>query len=128
VQSLPTGRKPLRIIVTDDDPVLLARLVVMLREAGHGVFAAYDARAALELARYIPEVDLMITNTRIGTVETPELVKGVRATMPWLAILHIGDAFPDATGPLADVATLQEPFTSEELLAVMARLLVANKR
>jgi CheY-like chemotaxis protein len=124
VPSLPTARKPLRIVVTDDDPVLLGRLVVMLRDAGHGVFAAYDALAALELARYIPEVDLLITNTRIGAVDAPELIRSVRATMPWLAILHIGDPFPG--GPLADVATLQEPFTAEGLLAAIRRLLAAD--
>jgi DNA-binding response OmpR family regulator len=50
--------KPLRIVVTDDDPQLLVAIVQMLVDAGHAVFAAYDGRSACELAQYIPDLDL----------------------------------------------------------------------
>jgi CheY-like chemotaxis protein len=113
----------LRIVVTDDDPRLLTRLVTMLRAAGHGVFAAYDGLAALELAEYIPDLDLLITNTRLGTVPAPELIERVRKAKPWLAILHVGDPLPGGNTPFANVPTLREPFTREALLAAIGKLL-----
>ncbi len=127
--SPPASRsRGLRIVVSDDDPRLLTTLVMMLRDAGHGVFAAYDGLAALELAEQIPDLDLLITNTRLGNLNAPELIRRVRAAKPWLAILHVGDPLPDATGPLADVPTLREPFTSGDLLGAVNTLLGVGDR
>ena len=97
----------------------------MLSEAGHAVFAAYDGRSACELAQYLPDLDLVISNTRICNVNVPELIVRVRELKPWLAILHIGDPLPQE-GPLRGVPTLSEPFTSEELLAAITTLLTAR--
>jgi CheY-like chemotaxis protein len=125
---LSASAKPnhgLRIVVTDDNARLLLTLVEMLVEAGHAVFAAYDGRSACELAEYIPDLDLVISNTRICNLDVPDLVIRVRAAKPWLAILHIGDPLP-VSGPLAGVPSLQEPFTSEQLLAAITTLLAAR--
>lgn len=97
----------------------------MLREAGHGVFAAYDGQAACELAEYIPTLDLVITNTRLTNLNAPELIQRVRASKPWLAILHVGDPLP-SEGPLANVPTLREPFSSSELMDAMHAVLAAH--
>ena len=119
-----TPSKSLRIVVTDDDPQLLVAIVQMLVNAGHAVFAAYDGRSACELAQYIPDLDLVISNTRMCNVAAPELILRVRAAKPWLAILHIGDPLPE--GPLHDVPTLSEPFTADELTFAIAALLAAR--
>ncbi len=115
----------LRIVVTDDNPQLLMELVKMLTDAGHAVFAAYDGQSACELAEYIPNLDLVISNTRMCNVDIPELIVRVRATKPWLAILHIGEPLPHQ-GPLSGVPTLAEPFTSEQLLEAIAAVLAAG--
>ncbi len=117
--------KSLRIVVTDDDPRLLVTIVEMLVEAGHAVFAAYDGRSACELAHYIPDLDLVISNTRMCNVAAPELIIRVRESKPWLAILHIGDPLP-AEGPLHDVPTLAEPFTAAELTLAITTLLASR--
>jgi DNA-binding response OmpR family regulator len=126
MRSSPSKSSPsLRIVVTDDNPRLLITIVQMLVDAGHAVFAAYDGRSACELAEYIPDLDLVISNTRICNVNVPELIVRVRAVKPWLAILHVGDPLPNQ-GPLCDVPTLSEPFTSEELLAAITAILDAR--
>ncbi len=115
--------KHCRIVVTDDDPKLLTFLVTTLRDAGHCVFAAYDADSACELALAITDLDLLVTNTRLGTVSARDLIRQVRQDKPDLAILHVGDPLPNPDGLLNDVPTLQEPFTAEELLrAVRSQL------
>jgi DNA-binding response OmpR family regulator len=113
---------PWRIVVTDDDPQLMAFLVGALREAGHCVFAAYDGASACELALLIPDLDLLVTNTRWGSVTNRELIRSVRSNRPGLPILHIGDPMPNPDGLLDDVPALRQPFTQEELLEAVRKL------
>jgi two-component system cell cycle sensor histidine kinase/response regulator CckA len=112
-----------RIIVTDNKPAMVCALTETLRAAGNCVFAAYDGEAALELFVQLPVIDLLITNTHLGTVHGPELVRQVRNIRPDLPILHVlqaGDADSDMP---PDVDTLREPFTPNELLLKVGSLL-----
>jgi DNA-binding response OmpR family regulator len=113
----------LRVVVTDDNPALLALLIATLRSAGHCVFAAYDGLAACELATQLPNIQLLITNTRLAGVNAPELIRRVREEKPWLAILHVGDPLPEAGGFFGDVPTLREPFAPDQLLAAVRALM-----
>ena len=112
-----------RIVAADDDPMLLAFLATTLRDAGHCVFAAYDADAACELSLELDDVDLLITNTRLGSVSARELIRAVRREKPDLPILHVGEPLPNADGLLDNVPNLREPFTAETLLAAVRDLL-----
>ena len=77
--SVPPGRRNgRRIIVTDDNPTRLYALSQTLRDAGHCAFAAYDGESALELVVLLPDVDLLITNTRLGLVDGAELMRRTR--------------------------------------------------
>jgi DNA-binding response OmpR family regulator len=118
--------RPWRIVVTDDDPNLMAFLVGTLRDAGHCVFAAYDGDSACELALLIPDLDLLVTNTRWGIVSNRELIRQVRSKKPELPILHIGEPMPNPDGLLDDVPALRQPFTGNELLGKV-RDLVAHQ-
>jgi DNA-binding NtrC family response regulator len=118
--------RPWRIVVTDDDPKLMTFLVTTLRNAGHCVFAAYDGDSASELALLIPDLDLLVTNTRWGTVSNRELIRLVRSQKPGLPILHIGEPMPNPDGLLDDVPALREPFTADQLLGKV-RDLVAHR-
>ena len=106
-----------RIVVTDDDPKLMTFLVTTLRKAGHTVFAAFDGDSASALVLLIPDLDLLVTNTRWGTVSNRELIRLVRSKRPGLPILHIGEPMPNPDGLLDDVPALREPFTADQLLA-----------
>jgi CheY-like chemotaxis protein len=116
-----------RIVAADDDPMLLAFVATTLRDAGHCVFAAYDTESACELALELHDVDLMITNTRLGTVSVRELVRAVRRDKPDLPILHVGEPLPNPDGLLDDVPNLPEPFTAETLLAAVQQLLARRE-
>jgi DNA-binding response OmpR family regulator len=111
--------RPWRIVATDDDPTLLAWVVTTLREAGHCVFAAYDADSACEVALLIPDLQLLITNTRLGTKSSRELIRRVRQEKPELPILIVGEPPLEAEGLLPDVPSLREPFSREQLLAAV---------
>jgi CheY-like chemotaxis protein len=87
------------------------------------VFAAYDGQSALEMIVQLPFIDLLVTNTRLGVVDGPELMRRVRELRPEMPILHIihdggsdGDTSPE-------VLNLREPFTSDRLLTAVRSLL-----
>ena len=114
--------RPRQIVVTDDDPKLMAFLVDTLRGAGHSVFATFDADSACVLALILPDLDLVVTNTRWGTVSNRELIRLVRSKRPGLPILHIGEPMPNPDGLLDDVPALREPFTANQLLEKVGEL------
>jgi CheY-like chemotaxis protein len=116
--------RPWRIVVTDDNPELMAFLVDTLRDAGHCVFAAYDGDSASELALIIPDLDLLVTNTRWGVVSNRDLIRLVRSKRPGLPILHIGNPMPNPDGLLDDVPALREPFTRDQLLEKVRELVL----
>jgi CheY-like chemotaxis protein len=119
----PSHRDGWRIIVTDDNTSKLSAIVHTLRDAGHCVFAAYDGQSALELVAQLPNIDMLITNTRLGAVDGLELMRRtreLRPDMPILHVIHSGDA--DGANPFA-VMTLREPFTPNQLLLVVGSLL-----
>jgi CheY-like chemotaxis protein len=106
----PGHRSGWRIIATDDNTSKLSAVVQTLRNAGHCVFAAYDGRSALELVTQIPDIDLLITSTRLGAVDGPELMRHTRDVRPDIAILHVVHHGDPGDGTPPDVPTLREPF------------------
>ena len=117
------SREGRRIVVTDDSRSKLSVVTDALRQAGHCVFAAYDGASALELVVQLPFIDMLVTNTRLGVVDGPELMRRARVVRPDLPIIHvIHDGADEVATPL-DVLTLREPFTPEELLAAVQGLL-----
>jgi len=111
-----------RIVATDDDPKLLAKVTYALRDAGHIVYAAYNGHTAYQLACSTSELDLLITNTRVQGLDAVELIQRVHEQRPGLPILHIGKALP-LGGFWDNVPTLREPVTPESLLLAVAGLL-----
>jgi CheY-like chemotaxis protein len=119
----PDPRQGRRIIVTDDNPTKLLALTSTLREAGHCVCAAYDGESALELVVQLEGIDLLVTNTRLGVVDGPELMRRTRELRPGMPMLHVVHrGGPNKADP-PDVLTLREPFTPAELLTAVQRLL-----
>ena len=126
---MPSDRLPpegCTVVVADEDRALLAFMVDALRESGCRVFAAYDARAAYDLVAQ-HQVDLVVTNSCVGQVAGDHLVNALRRVRPALPILHISagrqqDREVEAKIP-ADVPSLAEPFTAQELLVAVRALL-----
>ena len=113
-----------RILVTDDNPKKLYALTTTLRGAGHCVFAAYDGVSALELVTLLPDLHLLIANTRLGAVNGPELMKRARVLKPALAMLHVARARGSAGDLPPGVPTLREPFTPKDVLVAVGALIV----
>jgi response regulator RpfG family c-di-GMP phosphodiesterase len=117
--SSPPSLEGRRIVICDYNALLLS-VTGLLRMSGYCVFQAYDGQAARELCRELPDIDLLVLNTLGTGTDTPSLIRTVRAFHPGLPVLHIGSSVP-ADLP-ADVPTLAESFTAEELLRAVSSL------
>jgi DNA-binding NtrC family response regulator len=113
-----------RIVICDYNLLLLA-VTGLLRMSGYSVFQAYDAPAARELCRALPNIGLLILNTTGTGTDSPSLIREIRDQHPELPVLHIGPAEVD--GMPADVPTLAESFTSDQLLRSVDALLPARQ-
>ena len=121
-----------RIIVADEDPKVVAFIVLLLRQDGHAVFHAYDGLAAIELALSLQQVDLVISDTRVGGLPGVSLIYQLRSHLPDLPIMYIANidrSTPALEAKLPrDVPILREPFTADELRAMVNRLLRGRER
>jgi DNA-binding response OmpR family regulator len=115
-----------RIVVIDDDVVLLGMLEQMLVHAGHTVAAfSHAADAMAEIARAMP--DVLITDVLMPDIDGIELIKNVRRTNAdlWIVAMSGGGHYVPTSISLkmakasgAD-RTLQKPFRRADLLRVI---------
>lgn len=97
---MPTPISPPRVLVVDDDAVLLRVMVRLLRELGAEAVPALGGRSALPmLAAMSPLPDLILTDVRMPEVGGEELLRRVRASealsaIPVVAITGAGTDQP----------------------------------
>ena len=118
-----------RILLVDDDPVVLRFAAELLRSAGYTVYAAADGEEALgrvqELAQTGPSgtrrpVDLVVTDLIMPKLGGRDLALELERRYPGVPVLytsgHPGEE-PGARGVLNESAPfVQKPFTGDELL------------
>jgi DNA-binding response OmpR family regulator len=119
------GQRPVpssegRRIVICDYNALLQSVTGLLRMSGYCVFQAHDGLAAQELCIELPKISLLILNTYGTGIDVGDLIRDARAAKPGLPVLHIGSDIPP--GLPADVPTLPEPFTPDDLLLAVKAL------
>jgi DNA-binding NtrC family response regulator len=116
-----------RIVVADEDPAVVAFIVHTLREDGNAVFHAYDTLSATQLAFSLDVCHLLISNTRVEGAFGIDLIRSLRERLPALPMLYlanIGLSTPELEAQLpADVPILREPFTADQLRAVVRPLM-----
>ena len=122
-----------RIVVADEDPKVVEFIIKTLREDAFAVFHAYDGRSAIELAYALDdEMHLVISNTRVDGLPGVQLIYELRAWKPSLPILYIANidrSTPAIEAKLPrDVPILREPFTAEQLRAMVDSLLSGEPR
>ncbi len=116
-----------RIIVTDEDPTVVAFIIDTLRQDGNAVFHAYDTLSATQLAFSLDVCHLLISDTRVEGVFGIDLIRALRERLPALPLVYlanIGRSTPELEAQLpANVPILREPFTADELRAVVRPLM-----
>ncbi len=108
------------ILVTDDEPELLAVVVSQLKNLGYQVLAAPEAATALDVLRENPGIDLLLTDVMLpGELLGTELAVRAQAQHPGLKII-LTSGFPQKVSEDPEFAhmadrVLQKPYRAAEL-------------
>jgi DNA-binding NtrC family response regulator len=115
-----------RILVVDDNPNTTELIQRNLAQVGYVVAVAGSAQEAIERLEAAP-VDLVITDLKMPKVSGLELVRHVRENHPDTEVMMI-TGYATVEGAVEAVKLgaeeyLPKPFTAEELLSVVRRVL-----
>ena len=113
-----------RVLVVDDEDLVLAITGRMLRSAGYACVEAASARHALSiLERRVAPIDLVITDVVMPETDGPALGLLIAERYPGLPVVYMSaysanDVFHRAS-PKPNVPLLSKPFSSEALFAMV---------
>ena len=105
----------LKILVVDDDDLVLMNTCAMLEDLGHAVLEAHSGVQALQILKREPGIDLLVTDQAMPNMTGLQLVAAAQGLEPALAvILATGYAeLPPGADP--SLGRLAKPFTQGEL-------------
>ena len=115
-----------RLLLVEDQDAVRNSLRAILARFGYTVLEARDGRAALELSRAHPPVDLVITDVVMPHMGGRELAEHLTAARPTLPVIFMSGYAEDLPADARDGprrAFLQKPFAPDALLRTMRDLL-----
>ncbi len=123
-----------RILVIDDDELLLHTVREMLEDAGHNVAVACNGSAGLAILGK-GSFDLVITDITMPKKEGIQTIHEITELQPQLPIIAISggsrmgrlDSYLPTAQALGAVRTLAKPFRLEELLATVSETLAERE-
>lgn len=118
-----------RVLIADDEEDIRSLLHRALTLAGHEAWVAKDGIEALAGLREAP-VDVAVVDIYMPGKDGIETIMDIRRRHPDIKIIAITGSAPQTGKPILAMAqklgahlTLAKPFTVEELLAAMKRVL-----
>lgn len=114
---------PLRILIVDDDTLILMNSVDMLEDLGYSVTSAHSGAMALEILKADTMCDLLITDFSMPKMTGLQLAVAVRALLPQLPILlATGYAELPVNSDLA-LPQLAKPYMQSDLQSAITELM-----
>jgi two-component system cell cycle sensor histidine kinase/response regulator CckA len=123
----PQPRTSARILVVDDEPVVVEFVERVLQTAGYDIMTATSGDAALELCTERGLPDLLVTDMKMPRMEGDELASKLRQRDPDLKVLYL-TGFADLLFKNKELlwdgeAYLEKPCTIDGLLEAVSLLL-----
>src|SRR5438094_4019795 len=111
-----------RVLVIDDDPIVLAGTAAMLEDLGHTATEVDSAEQGLKILQSDASIDLVITDHAMPGMTGTELAKRIRRKWPELPVI-IATGYAELPGELdPSVPRLSKPYRQQDLAAVVAHL------
>jgi CheY-like chemotaxis protein len=116
-----------RILVVEDDPLVLDFLARVLSGHGYDVTAARGAEEAMRVCASDAPLDVLITDVTMPVMDGWQLAADVLRRRPSVKVLYISgyaETLPHGpTSPSPDIRFLQKPFSSASLLSKVREVL-----
>jgi two-component system cell cycle sensor histidine kinase/response regulator CckA len=118
-----------KILLADDEPIVLKLAVTILQRHGYQVISASDGDKALELFHEDPAVDLVLTDVVMPSMSGPQLVHNIHAVNSEVRCIFMSGYSPEQIkekgGGDPGCDYLRKPFTPDVLLKTVQRHLAA---
>ncbi len=121
-----TVRRPLRVLIVDDEADVRDLLVEYFREAGHDVSSAADGtQAVAEIASHPTKYDFVISDLQLPGVDGLGVLKAAKAANPSISVIFItGYASVDSAVRAVRLGAydyLTKPFTLGQIDVIVQR-------
>ncbi|MFD2740589.1 PAS domain S-box protein [Sulfitobacter aestuarii] len=111
----------LRILVVDDEAIILLNTAMILSDLGHEVLEAYSGPEAVEILKQ-EKVDLLITDFAMPKMTGAELIDHARALQPDLKVLVVSGYVDLPEGATLQAHRLTKPFSDFDLIKAIKTL------
>ncbi len=111
-----------RILVVDDEPLVLRVVVTVLQKAGYDAVAVEGAEQALEAVDQRGKFDLVVSDVIMPGMCGTELASQIRNRHPSCAIMLMSGCVSGERLP-SGLPFIGKPFTAPDLLAAVSRAL-----
>ena len=118
---------PMRILMVDDDALILMNSVDMLEDLGYDVTSANSGAKALEILAADMMYDLLITDYSMPNMNGLQLALAVRALLPKLPILLATGYVELPVKSDLMLAQLSKPYSQSDLQSAIKELAVQTR-
>jgi DNA-binding NtrC family response regulator len=108
-----------RVLVVDDEPVLLDAYARLLSRNGYEVVSSGKALQALEIVRSGPPVDVLLSDVIIPDMRGTELIREVALISPETRCLLMTAGYVDLNEVPDEVPLLRKPLLTRDLIAAV---------
>ena len=117
---------PYRVMVVDDDPLLVSSTAAMLEDLGHLVIEAMSGARALDMLRLGAKVDVVVTDHAMPGMTGSELARQIKLQWPGLPIILATGYAELPNGEDPGLPRLAKPYLQSELAAQIAMALAGT--
>lgn len=116
-----------RILVVDDDPLILSSTSAMLEDLGHVVIEASSGMAALEILRASAKIDVVVTDYAMPNMTGLELFGLICQQWPWIPVI-LASGYADLMGiEKAPLERLAKPYNQTQIALCIEKVLEERK-
>ncbi|WP_434557285.1 PAS domain S-box protein [Pseudomonas sp. Z4-20] len=120
-QMLAPPVQELRVLVVDDDSLVLTSTRLMIEDLGHRVHCAPSGAQALELYERNQGIDLVITDMAMPQMDGAQLAKLLRMRQPNLPIILATGYAERLEGFAIELPRLTKPFKQIDLVQIIGQ-------
>jgi CheY-like chemotaxis protein len=111
----PRQQGRLRILVVDDDELVLENTVAMLEDLNHEVLRAATPFAAIDILDSRSDIDLVLTDQAMPVMTGTQLIEVIRQHAPKMPVI-LATGYAELSGPVdPSVKRLAKPYTQRDL-------------
>ena len=123
----PSDNDRLRILLVDDESLILYHLSDLIEDLGHIPVCASSGAHALSLLSSEPRIDLVITDQSMPEMNGTELAVAARAFSPELPIVLSSGYGETVRDDGIELPSLPKPYTIADLEKVIATVAAPNR-